>query len=466
MMTSIKAWSGVVRTGSACAALWLAAGASGLADEAASDVRIEVADGVAADQTMTVSSSGQFIVHGDDGPRRAEVAAFAEDVREDFLRLIGQKGSKWGLRIVVRSLPADGSDGGAVLRVEVVDGHSYLLTVFTKPGKAYSERRLRDVLVQSLILEQGLRRARPDEVHEGDVLPEWLWRGVVEAMAFRADRQRTELFKAMMQGETLMSVEQLLEKDPSELTQVGQRIYDASTGALVLTLLNQINGTTRFAQMLRDLPFAELSAMEMIERHFQNLAMGPSNLEKWWALEVAGMASPDAMDHVSPEESTRRIRSALRLVYVVEGENGNETRDVPLQEIGVIEEDQARLTALNSMRTRLISLQADIHPAYRSLVRELIDRVTGLMERKIRSKEQAKRVAEIVALERSGELLAKRLASIADVLNWMEVVTPGSTSGDPFKPFFDVLDELRAPSSERDDRISGYLDVIEGEFAR
>ena len=413
------------------------------------------------DRGTTTSSSGQFLVRGAISGARVEMATLAEEVRNDFLDLVRAKDMRWALPIGVEMLPGDDSKGGVRTSVELVGGKDYRLSVLTKPGEAMSEKALREAFLKVILLEVALRGVNPDELQDGQLLPEWLWRGVSQALEFRRDPEKAKLFKQMLENGEFLSVGELLSKPYTERTSVGKTIYDASAGALVLTLVNQINGPTRFLQLIREAPIFRADPKRMINRSFRNIKIDADGLEKWWALQIVEMAKPEARDLWTPVQTVERIRRAMRLIYEVEGDQPDASKliDIPVANLVDIEADDDRSLAVGGARQRVADLISKVHPAYRPIVKDLVEVYGELLDDTVDG------LARVDQLMAEMDRMTIRLDDVRDYMNWTEVLqTKNGSDLSMFDDFFRTLDEIREPPEQREDAISNYLDVIEREF--
>lgn len=409
----------------------------------------------------TTSSTGQFIVFGTIPSARVEMATFAEEVRTNLLRLLQQPKIRWSTPIGIEMLPGDETAGGVRTTIEAVAGSGYRIRVFTKPGKAMTERALREAMTKALLVELALRRLDVDELKDGELLPEWLWRGTYEAMELKRDLRKVELFRVMIADGEFLSVSDLISKPYVERTPVGKKLYEASSGALVLTLLNQINGSTRFLQMIREAPLFHSNPEQMIKRSFQNIEINAKGLEKWWALQVVELAEPEVRDVWSSEESSQRIRSAMRLIFEIpESKDGPaKMRDIPVDNFLDISDEKIRRRAIAAARKRLGDLISKVHPAYRGIVENLVGTYSALLDDDDDALERIKSIASDM------DSMTMRLEDIRDYLNWTEVLN--ASDGDNlrmFDSFFDVLRESRQERTHRSDGISVYLDGLQREF--
>jgi len=217
----------------------------------------------------------------------------------------------------------------------------------------------------------------------------------------------------------------------------------------------------RFLQMIREAPLFHSDPEQMIKRSFQNIEINAKGLEKWWALQVVQLAEPEVRDVWTPQESSERIRSAMRLIFEIpqSDQAPARMRDILVENLADIEDEKIRRNAIAAARKRLGDLISKVHPAYRDIVEDMVAAYSALLEGK------GDALARIASIGSDMDSMTGRLEDISDYLNWTEVLN--ASNGDNlqmFDSFFDMLRESREKRSERTDEISVYLDGLQKEF--
>jgi hypothetical protein len=169
-------------------------------------------------------------------------------------------------------------------------------------------------LVRVLLAERILRNHQKlSTTRKNDVLPAWVMTGVAQALEYRSRSRPSALFSAVFKRGQVYSLDRIIDADPTQLDALSRGIYETSTCALVLTLLDQPDGAVRFSKFLNDLAVTSKSDRDLLTAHFPNLATSKSALEKWWSLQMAAMATPTAMEMLGVAQTEEELDNALTL---------------------------------------------------------------------------------------------------------------------------------------------------------
>lgn len=267
--------------------------------------------------TKSTSTSGQFIVHGTALHIRNGVARRCEKIAEDLRQVLKDK-TAWVLPIVIHlrgeeESPATGPTVSTQITEMAHGGFHLQLTVFAR--KDLKIRDLEKELFRVLLAERILRNQKAITSKRERLLPDWLYTGVVEAARYRERTRPSALFSILFESGKIYGIEEIIEASPMQMDSLSRAIYDTSCCALVLALLDQGEGATRFAQFLNSLANDSRSERELLDQWFPSVAASPTSLNKWWALQMATMAQPTVAEPLSPTESYEAIKSALILRY-------------------------------------------------------------------------------------------------------------------------------------------------------
>ncbi len=170
-------------------------------------------------------------------------------------------------------------------------------------------------LVRVLLAERILRNHAELKTNRERVLPDWVLTGVTQALEFRARSRPSAMFAAVFKGGQIFSVDKLLSADPSQLDALSRTIYETSSCAIVLALLEQQDGPVRFGRFLNALALDNKPDRDLLKQHFPTLGVSKNSLEKWWTLQMATLATPSALESLSVEETEKRLDEALMLRY-------------------------------------------------------------------------------------------------------------------------------------------------------
>jgi len=441
------------------------------------------------------SISGQFQIYGDSLKARGAFAVFVEEIKKDFLGLTGQP-DRWKSPVVIKLVetPIDVTPGTVRSKFEQVEGAGFRLELTVELSDQFTREELRFELVRVLLAEQILRNWRQDVGHGGRLLPPWLLAGMSEAITYRRSRRPGELFVSILGGGRLLGIDEILDTEPVGLDSISLAVYNASCAALVLTLLDQPSGETRFNQMIGRLARREKSEKELLKHTFPGLRLSRNSLEKWWTLQVASLAEPSVFDPMSAAETDARLTRATELIYPKPEEekkperrwtslfrkkekNPEEKEESPedgeKEEVNapeVVRAEIGEFAAILEMKNlggilkrnqlALLKLEQRAFP----LMRPVVSRYQEVFKKMVKG--ETKGLEETLAeLEAVRAELLEDARNVEDYLDWYEATQRSKLSG-AFDVYQKSARELRAQKPVRRDPISRYLDAMEEEIGR
>ncbi len=158
----------------------------------------------------------------------------------------------------------------------ILVSHTYSPNIQVALCESFRFADLREELVRFFLMDYALRNhGNVTDVVEkrgADLIPEWLWAGVSEAIGFRENGEPSELFAAVYQAGTIMSVDEILKASPEEMNSLSRAVYRASAGGLVLTLLQHDAGPAR----MRNFIDALASPRRIRRRSCANISLAPT----------------------------------------------------------------------------------------------------------------------------------------------------------------------------------------------
>ena len=412
------------------------------------------ADSVVKDTGQTLSATGQFRILGAGVSVRRQYAGAAEQVKRELLQLLHLE-DRWRHPVVVQLHDAavvSRHGPSVVARLQSVGASVFRFQIDVRLDENARPAAFDEAVLRCLLGAEVVGNRRADEVRDGDLVPPWLMAGVAEAIAFRREPERSAMAAVVFSRGRAFPVEKLLAETPDGMPAATQAAYRASACGLVLTLLAQENGADGFHRLLADLAQYSGKPGDLIRYHFQALAATESGLEKWWALQVADMARPKALDFLGAEESHRRLAQALVADVLPESGLGQH-QPTELAQIIARPPGAERQKALGTIWGRLRALEPRIHPLYRELASSYGGLVAQVMEGK------AKHAAtDLAALDAVRSRYVTLLDQVDDYLNWWEA-TQGR--GDPrLFEAYRHLSQPAVPAARPDDPIGQYLDEI------
>ncbi|MEM7146069.1 MAG: hypothetical protein AAF591_13105 [Verrucomicrobiota bacterium] len=418
-------------------------------------------DAGSEERRFSVSPSRQFVIYGTDSETRMALSASAEGIKRELLKLL-RLGDEWQYEVVIQVDESESLTPPARYvagRVMPVDG-GYRFQLDVKLANGYTRREFNRELIRLLLLEEILSsHAGPEAImKQSRILPTWLHHGATELVRYREEGTPSELFSGLLGSKKILEVQDILTGDPAAMDSISQSAYEASSAAFVKALLEQDSGAQRLVRTMREFPRYEGDVRPLLLEFFPALSKSSSSMEKWWALEVASMAQPTAIDFLSVEETQRQLDEALT-VRVKDEEAGGE-REILLADVRELGKagDVRRLLGPN--KVMLLRLSYRCFPLYRSIVddyREVLERLL-----------QYKSLGVAGRMEKIGEARANldaALENVDDYLNWYEAARLSTKSG-AFEDYKRVAEELRREEPARGDRISRYLDGAEARLSR
>ncbi|MGI9241509.1 MAG: hypothetical protein ACR2RV_11955, partial [Verrucomicrobiales bacterium] len=208
----------------------------------------------------TRSEFGEFVVKGPDAYTRGTYCDFAVASRTNFQTLMNLSGRlKFPLIIDLKTVPGNRIRGHPVKPLVIVN-HTYSPNIQVALCESFRFADLREELVRFFLMDYALRNHGnvPGllENRGANLIPEWLWAGVSEAIGFQENGEPSELFAAIYQSGTIMGVDEIIKTNPDELNSLSRAVYRASAGGLVLTLLQQDAGPARMRNFIDALAVA------------------------------------------------------------------------------------------------------------------------------------------------------------------------------------------------------------------
>ncbi len=264
-------------------------------------------------QRSSTSASGQFVVHGADLATRSAITTRCEDIAREITSLLRDP-KPWGVPIVISIHTAPDivpSEPAVTTDIRQLDHGGFHLQVVVQVRPDFSYNDLRIELIRMLIAERIIRDHKALTTTRQRILPEWILTGVREAMNYRARSRPSTLFAAIYRSGKVYGITEILESDPGKLDALSRAIYEASSCALILTLLDQAEGNLRFAQLLSALAKESKTDRQLLNQVYPSIAATDSSLDKWWSLQMASLATPSIFENLGPADTAKELNEAL-----------------------------------------------------------------------------------------------------------------------------------------------------------
>ena len=426
-----------------------------VAPQPAPSIAVELVgeEGSKTPSQRTESESRQFVIHGSDLVTRGAIASLAENTRVALLETIGKGEDGWEHAIAIQL--RDGVSPMKTNFFHVPGGYRLQLDVFLGRGKPPG---LEPALLELLLIEIGLR-GRGDETVASVGVPAWLVEGLLESFRWKRGEREHALYAALFRKNELYPVKKLLEmRQVGKMDAIARAAFRASSGALVMSLLEQNGGRESIRAMLRELSTFEGDEMTLLLKHFPGMNLGPESFSKWWALQLAQMAEKP-FPHVLTIEETEKELQALLIVHFNDP-SGN------LIEVGT---DQFRDLLALPLKDRQASIRPVVErggqflyrafPAHRPVLMEYL---TLLGEIASDRDEQVEKRLQGLARER--ERLRSLGNRVRDYLEWYRITNSKQLSGD-FESFVELKEKLESRPRGHQGPVSEYLDSMQRLFA-
>ena len=411
---------------------------------------------VVADEHV-VSQSRMFSVSGGDALRMGAIASHADDVRQQFNKLLGI-GEKWKYLVSVRLIgtTADAPRANPIRTAVRILGHEPSLQIRIYAGGGISIAELDKALVATLLYEYALRSIRSDALPDYLEMPPWLVTGIQQALLWRQGRVDRRYYEKLFNRGEMISPEEIINTEHPETMDAGSRqLYEVSCGVLMMGLLQREGGADRLRNLLAEALTQEGNTRQIITAHFHEMGVNDNNFNKWWALALASLAMPQAMDVLTPLETEKQLAEALlvtgmdedkRLPYTVNVTDVAELRKLP--------DWKAQARSCTDMLTEL-SLRC--FPGHRVIVMEYIRAIGEILE----GADEEKVAAILEPLENLRTAYKEAAIRGRDYLDWFEITQLGGTGRGNFNSYMEAMRLLRKETPGPDTPISRYLDDIE-----
>ncbi|RBP35717.1 hypothetical protein DES53_12086 [Roseimicrobium gellanilyticum] len=268
--------------------------------------------------SSSVSSNKQFVVHGGDLSVRSAFCLMSEETAGTLGRLLKDEG-RYAIPVVVEvKTPPNINPAEPTVRprISLMDYGGFHLQLSVQLRNDFRREDYTRELVRILLAERILRNHKDiNTQREKDILPEWLLTGVMQAMDFRSRNRPSVLFAAVFKSGQVYSIDRILAADPKNLDALARGVYEVSSCALLLTLLDQPDGPLRVAKFFDALATDDRPDRDLLQQHFPTLGASKNSLEKWWTLQMASLATPSAFETMTIKETEEMLDKALTLHF-------------------------------------------------------------------------------------------------------------------------------------------------------
>ncbi|MEM9281536.1 MAG: hypothetical protein AAGA96_06920 [Verrucomicrobiota bacterium] len=441
----------------------------------------------------------QIRVFGDPPGARVLFAAFANEIRAEFRKLvyrfrleekIDRDSWKTPIRIEIYGDPTDiFLQEDKRLEVEIRMDNRLQIKVSARMHDRFDDHDFRLEILKTLILDQMLApySQHPSAV-EGQELeaPEWLVHGFDRLIEHRQGGRPSAFFEGVLKSGQMLKPEELFSlADASTLDPVNFAIFRTSAAAMVEALLDQPKGDLALRSLLMELAsVGSESTMPLLRKHFPAFREMEQGLEKWWVLQIATLGQQQGYEYLNREETEAALSEALTFRFdavdspddVKEQKKKGfaglfQRKSAPNEKreafAGMIDQYDSFLDRADA-EEKLVNCFNQIQGLKRSgfpLYRPVFHRYELVIERLAKGETEGIDV-ELADLDRLRRQIRETLIRAEDYLNYYEATRSPERS----RAFDDYLKMRRSLRSDelpqRTDRISRQLDSVEAELEK
>ncbi len=418
-------------------------------------------DGGNVAKPMTESRSRQFVVHGANLQVRNAVATMADETRKALVDEIGG-GADFKNPIVIQ---LRGMPGGKVPpNLFAVQGfglkNGFRLQLDIHLARGVDREELERRILELLIFERSLRGRNPNGFEDRLLVPDWLLEGLLEKFRWKRKEGDRNLYAALFKRKALFTVERLLPEEAARGLGAGERAaFRASSGALVMALLEQNGGKEGMAGFLGEIATFEGLPMALLMKHFPEMNLGENSLEKWWALQLARMAEAPVTEMMTIAETEKALDAAL-VIRFDNGQGGSiELQSAQFRDVVALDPER-RLAAIKPVADRLILMSFRSFPGHGPVISGYLAILGDLMADRDENLD-----ARLAKLEESRVYLRQTGTRMRDILEWYHITTAREVSGE-FEDYMKTKEALERDPTPRTGPISEYLDSIQKIYER
>ena len=329
------------------------------------------------------------------------------------------------------------------------------------PGNSFDRGEFDRRLLEMILMERTLRSLPVEETAEKVEIRPWLVAGLLEAMAWRNGRGDRRMYSSLMESGGWVEVEKLVDRiNLTELDVLSRELFRASSGALVMALLSQTQGTENMRKFLARVAVFEGEQLTLLRTHFPQVNLGPEGLERWWMLQVAAMSEKKLTEVMTIPETDRRVGKILQLHL-------KDVRGRPMQVgldswrmVAELETKEERLEAVRYTVDLLAHLSFRCFPTYRPVIGDYLEIMSDLVKGKTNNIDE-----RIAGIESYRKIEMERHAKVVDLMDWFHLVSVREESG-AFDNYLRVRESLRHGGENRNDPLNRYLDKVQTAFEK
>lgn len=409
----------------------------------------------------SISSSGQFVIYAEQPILRISASSAAEQSRQALDKVFKDKRAAWELPVVItvrpRPVALPAVSPAQVRAVQTVQGIRIEINIWTGPSPVPVDFHRR--VVHALLLERALRGQGATLPAKMADVPVWLVLGLAEMTS--SDSLARSVYAGLLDTGNIPELDVFVTNPPpAEDASLDAIVYRAYAAALVSAVLAQDGGPDRLAAIVSDSVLnPSPGGLASLREGFET-AGGIEPFRRQWALALAALSRRDALDFLTAEESSARLREALDWPLATgtnDGSGGAVT--VALREAHVHKRTRMLSNQLREASARLLADAATANPIVAPLYGDLAALCAATADGK------AKDPGLVLArIESALDEISRLAADITDHINWIEA-TQVRPADNPFESYFRAVEEFGSKTNLRPHRggdpVAAYLDGME-----
>ncbi len=407
------------------------------------------------------SESRAFTVTSRDGLRAGAVASRADDMFKHLQQLISlpAKTSAPMLIELVGDPHDDVQYNPYQLSIDL-HGEQPVVRMRVHVGGGINVPELHRAIVRLCLYEYALSHmdmaAYADGDETGVSLPLWLTTGVEQALLWRGGRLNRDMFTQLFQQSEVLSINAILDVDAGgSLDGTTRQLFEASCTALMLSLLNQEGGKQAVLSMVASGFDGEQTARQQLMQHFHATGIEDNALQKWWALELANMATPSMYESMTLAQTEESLASILTQIYV--DRTTGQQQLIPVDNFQAFTQHPEWRSLIPALQRKLQGLYARAFPTYRPIIEEY-----QLLLTKLLLEDDPTEYTEVL---QSLYDLRSRYRDVSsrsrDYLDWYEMTHVGGEMSADFQQYLRMREMLRRQPTAVETHMSRYLSDIE-----
>ena len=401
------------------------------------------------------SRSKQFVVYSEDVRLRQRVASFAEEMKGLVLELL-HEGDRWRAPVVITLERAKTGEPPLPARLRFAETEpGFKIEMQIKIGDDPQAVNLQKMLLRASLIEYAYREKG---ITAGETViepPWWVVEGLIEMSGRRGETPDGGLFRRLIDTNRLPPLENFLGEKPDELGPTALAVDRALAMSLLQLLVEQPDGRTALARLVRDWPQSNGDPVALLTRNFPGLGKGPT-LQKWWTLSLARFAAVDRYQGLTTEESEATLAPLLEFELVIN--KAGEKKKFAVGEFAQYLKFPASRAVLEARHAEIVALSTRASALYRPVVADYEGIFALLGQRKTRGLR-----TRLEQVEEGRRFVLRRTTEIADYLNWFEA-TQMQTRSSAFDDYLKTARELSEQDQKNKGPVGRYLDELEKEL--